>query len=174
MTSAEARLTELGIALPAVHPAMASYVATKRVGELVFVSGHGPFRIDENSRIPGKQTREISMPEDASSLITGKVDGDISLDEAREAARCVGLFLLSALRAEAGSLDGVRSIAKVFGMVNSSPGFTSAPNVIDACSELLVEVFGDEIGRHARSAVGVAELPYNIAVEIELVAAVAV
>jgi enamine deaminase RidA (YjgF/YER057c/UK114 family) len=172
MSSAEARLEDRGIVLPSLHPSMASYVASKRVGDLVFVSGHGPFRVDDRGRIPGKLTSEISMPDDASALITGKVDGDISMDEAQEAARCVGLFLLAALRAEVGSLDRVRSIAKVFGMVNCSPGFTNVPTVIDACSDLLVDVFGEEIGQHARSAVGVAELPFNIAVEIELVAAV--
>jgi enamine deaminase RidA (YjgF/YER057c/UK114 family) len=96
------------------------------------------------------------------------------VEEAREAARFTGLFLLSALRAEVGSLDRVRSVLKLFGMVNCAPGFTNTPAVIDGCSDLLVEVFGEEVGRHARSAVGMAELPMNISVEIEMVVAVEV
>ena len=88
------------------------------------------------------------------------------------AALLIGLFLLAALRAHAGSLDRVRSVVKVFGMVNCAPGFTNTPGVIDGCSDLLVEVFGEEVGSHARSAVGMAELPLNIPVEIEMIAAV--
>jgi enamine deaminase RidA (YjgF/YER057c/UK114 family) len=84
----------------------------------------------------------------------------------------VGLFLLSALRVEVGSLDLVCSVLKVFGMVNCAPGFTNTAGVIDGCSDLLVEVFGEQAGRHARSAVGMAELPLNIPVEIEMVVAV--
>jgi enamine deaminase RidA (YjgF/YER057c/UK114 family) len=106
-------------------------------------------------------------------MVTGKVDRDVSLEDANEAARYTGLLILAALRAELGSLDLVRSIVKLLGMVNCSPGFNNTPAVINGCSDLLVEVFGEEIGSHARSAVGMAELPFDIPVEIELIAAVA-
>jgi enamine deaminase RidA (YjgF/YER057c/UK114 family) len=102
----------------------------------------------------------------------GKVGSELSLEAGRDAARLIGLFLLAALRVQVGSLDRVRSVLKVFGMVNCAPGFTNTPAVIDGCSDLLVEVFGEDVGRHARSAVGMAELPLNIAVEIEMIAAV--
>jgi enamine deaminase RidA (YjgF/YER057c/UK114 family) len=151
---ADARLEELGITLPAPSPAFGSYVGWKRQGDLVYVSGHGPFTPDGPSA-------------------SGKVDRDVSVDEARDAARLTGLLILAALRAELGSLDRVTSIVKIFGMVNCSPGFNNTPAVINGCSDLLVEVFGEEIGSHARSAVGMAELPFDIPVEIELIAAVA-
>jgi len=101
--------------------------------------------------------------------VTGKVGTDLDLDDARRAARLVALNLLATLRRELGSLDAVRRVVKVLGMVNCSPGFNQMPAVIDGCSDLLVAVFGDEIGRHARSAVGMAELPFGIPVEIEMV-----
>lgn len=169
----EARLTELGIELPAPQPAVGNYLVAKRHGDLVFVSGQGPIRVDASGRIAGKTGRDITVEDALGAIVRGKVGSDVSVEEAREAARLAGLFLLSALRAEVGSLDAVRSILKVFGMVNCAPGFTNAPAVIDGCSDLLVDVFGEEIGRHARSAVGMAELPLDISVEIEMVAAVA-
>jgi enamine deaminase RidA (YjgF/YER057c/UK114 family) len=172
VTGPEARLKEIGIELPGPQPAVGNYLSAKRVDNLVFVSGHGPIKVDRSGHIAGKSSREISVPDDLGALITGKVGRDISLEEAREAARLTGLFLLSALRAEIGSLDRVQSVMKVFGMVNCAPGFTNTPAVIDGCSDLLVEVFGEEVGRHARSAVGMAELPMNISVEIEMVVAV--
>ena len=128
-----------------------SYVPAKRSGDLVFVSGQGPWS--------------------GAGLVKGKVGRDLSLEQAREAARLTGLNVLAVLRAELGSLDAVASIVKVFGMVNCAPGFNDTPSVINGCSDLLIDVFG-EAGRHARSAVGMAELPYDIAVEIELVAEV--
>lgn len=152
----EQRLTALGIELPPAAPVAGSYLAAKRDGDLVFVSGHGP--IQSTDAVP--------------LVVAGKVGADLTMDTARWAARLTGLFLLSALRAEIGSLDRVRSVLKVFGMVNCAPGFTFTPAVIDGCSELLVEVFGESVGRHARSAVGVAELPFNICVEIEMVVAI--
>ncbi len=91
--------------------------------------------------------------------------------DANEAARLAGVFLLATLRAELGSLNSVRSVIKVFATVNCAPGFTNAPAVIDGCSDLLVDVFGPQIGRHARSAV-IAELPMNISLEIEMIASV--
>jgi enamine deaminase RidA (YjgF/YER057c/UK114 family) len=143
------RLQELGIELPPVFPPAANYVGCVVTGDLVHVSGHGPVGPD--------------------GLVRGKVGSTLTLDQARDAARLTGLLLLATLRAELGSLDRVERIVKVFGMVNCAPGFDQIPPVIDGCSDLLVEVFGDR-GRHARSAVGMAELPFGIPVEIELVA----
>jgi enamine deaminase RidA (YjgF/YER057c/UK114 family) len=148
---AEERLESLGLELPPVMTPAGSYVPARIAGDLIFVSGQGPWS--------------------ASGLVKGKVGRDLSVDEARDAARLVGLNLLAVLRSELGSLDRVGSIVKLLGMVNCAPGFNDTPAVINGCSELLLEVFG-EAGRHARSAVGMAELPYDIAVEIELVAEV--
>jgi enamine deaminase RidA (YjgF/YER057c/UK114 family) len=150
--SAEQRLTELGIELPTPMPPGGSYVPAVRAGDLLFLSGAGPVRSDGKS-------------------VTGKVGTDVSLEEAREAARLTGLQLLAVLRAELGSLDRVERIVKLLGMVNCAPGFNDTPKVINGCSDLLDEVFGYP-GRHARSAVGVAELPFDIAVEVELIAEV--
>jgi enamine deaminase RidA (YjgF/YER057c/UK114 family) len=150
--SAERRLVELGIELPASAAPVANYVPAVRTGSLLFVSGHGPIRLD-------------------GTLIVGKVGADLDLDAAQTAARVVGLNLLATMRQELGSLDEVSRIVKVLGMVNATPGFTQIPAVIDGCSDLLVSVFGD-CGRHARSAVGMGELPFGISVEIELVAEV--
>jgi enamine deaminase RidA (YjgF/YER057c/UK114 family) len=149
--SAEARLRELGIELPEVMPPAGSYVPAVRTGDLVFVSGQGPMGVGEP--------------------ILGKVGGNLTLEQGVEAARIVGLNLLAVLRAELGSLDRVTRVVKLLGMVNCAPGFNQTPAVINGCSDLLVEVFGDA-GRHARSAVGMAELPFDIAVEAELVVAV--
>ena len=145
----EDRLHELGIELPEASPPAGRYVGAVRTGSLVFLSGAGPVRPD-------------------GSFVTGKVGRDVAVDEAREAARLTGLQLLAVLRAELGSLDRVARVVKTLGMVNCAPGFNRTPAVIDGCSELLIEVFG-EAGRGARSAVGMAELPSDISVEIELV-----
>ena len=102
-------------------------------------------------------------------MITGKVGTDLTLAEAYEAARMTALSLLATMYEDLGDLDRVRRIVKVFAMVNAAPGFNQMPAVIDGCSDLLVDVFGDR-GRHTRSAVGMAELPFDIAVEIELIA----
>lgn len=147
--SAEARLTELGIELPAPRAPAGMYVPAVRTGDLVFLSGAGPTRAD-------------------GTTVTGKVGTDVDLDGARAAARLVGLQLLAALRHELGSLDRVVRLVKVLGMVNCAPGFNRTPTVIDGCSELFIEVLG-EAGRGARSAVGMAELPFDISVEIEAV-----
>jgi enamine deaminase RidA (YjgF/YER057c/UK114 family) len=120
---------------------------------LLFVSGTGPVRAD-------------------GTVITGKVGAEVDLDGAVEAARVAGLQLLAALRQELGSLDHVRRVVKTLGMVNCAPGFNRTPQVIDGCSKLFVDVFG-EAGRGARSAVGMAELPFDIAVEIEMIVEVA-
>ena len=150
----DGRLRELGIDLPEAMSPAGSYVPAMRAGDLLFLSGQGPVRPD-------------------GSLLTGKVgDGGLDLDTAREAARLTGLQLLAAMRAELGDLGRVRQVVKLLGMVNCRPGFNRTPAVIDGCSDLLVEVFGDA-GRGARSAVGMAELPFDIAVEVEAVVLVA-
>jgi len=118
-------------------------------GGLVYAGGHGPITGDQ--------------------MIRGKVGGDLTLEQGRQAARMTALSILATLRAELGDLDRIERFVKVFGMVNVAPGFDQMPSVIDGCSDLLVEVFG-EAGRHTRSAVGLAELPFGIAVEIELIA----
>ena len=144
------RLREMGIELPMPMAPVGNYLPVVVAGDLVFVSGAGPVRAD-------------------GSLVTGKVgDGGLGLEAAREAARLCGLQILAVLRAELGNLDQVRRVVKLFGMVNCLPGFNRIPAVIDGCSELLVKVF-DDTGRGARSAVGMAELPFDIAVEIEAV-----
>lgn len=145
----EARLDELGIALPPLFPPAGSYLACVVDAGLVHVGGHGPIAGD--------------------TVVRGKVGSDLSLEQARQAARMTGLSILATLAAEFGDLDRIERMVKVFGMVNCAPGFTQTPAVIDGCSDLLIEVFGDA-GRHTRSAVGMAELPFNIAVEIELTA----
>ena len=151
--SAEKRLKELGIVLPEVPTPVANYVPFVRTGKLVFLSGQGPRR-----------------PE--GGFHTGKVGSEVSVDDAYKHARLTGIGLLAALRAAAGSLDKVKRIVKVLGMVNANPAFVDHPRVINGCSDLLVEVLGER-GRHARSAVGVSGLPGNISVEIELIAELA-
>lgn len=143
------RLQELGIVLPRVFPPAGNYVGCVVDGDTVYVGGHGPT--------------------DGATVVTGKVGADVSLEEAKRAARLTGLSILATLEAQLGDLDRIERIIKVFGMVNCAPGFNQTPAVIDGCSDLLVEVFG-EAGRHTRSAVGLAELPFDIAVEIELIA----
>lgn len=145
----EARLAALGIALPEPVAPAALYLPCVRTGDLLFLAGHGPIRAD-------------------GSVIRGKVGADLDVDAGREAARVTGLRLLTTIRAELGTLDRVVRVVKLLGMVNTAPGFNQTPAVIDGCSALLLEVFG-EAGRHARSAVGMAELPFDIAVEIEAV-----
>jgi enamine deaminase RidA (YjgF/YER057c/UK114 family) len=143
------RLRELGITLPSVFPPAGNYVGCVVDNGVVYVSGHGPI--------------------DGETIIRGKVGQDLSLEEGRQAARLTALSILATLQAELGDLDRIAQIVKVFGMVNVAPGFHQTPAVIDGCSDLLVEVFG-AAGRHTRSAVGLAELPFGIAVEIELIA----
>jgi enamine deaminase RidA (YjgF/YER057c/UK114 family) len=148
--SAEARLREKNIVLPVPTPPMANYVGAVRVGSLLFVSGHGPIR-------------------DGKATARGKLGKDLSVEQGYEVAREVGLNLLATVRATLGSLDKVKRVVKVLGMVNSAEGFGDQPKVINGFSDLMVEVFGEAIGKHARSAVGMAGLPVNIPVEIEMV-----
>jgi enamine deaminase RidA (YjgF/YER057c/UK114 family) len=151
--TASARLAELGLTLPAPSPPAGLYRSAVRTGDLLFLAGKGPVR-DDGSRV------------------TGKVGAELDLAAGREAARLCGLQILAVLAAEPGGLDAVRRVVKVLGMVNCAPGFNRTPEVIDGCSQLLIDVFG-EAGRGARSAVGMAELPFDIAVEIEAVVEVA-
>ena len=151
--SPEARLRELGIELPKVSAPVANYVPSARLGNIIFLAGAGPLNADG------------SRPQ-------GKVGRDVTLEQANQHARNVGLQLLAALREAAGSLDKVVRFGRVFGMVNAVPEFTDHPKVINGCSDLFVEVFGDR-GRHARCAVGMGSLPFNMTVEIEAVVEVA-
>lgn len=144
----EARLAAAGIILPEGYPSAGLYVKGVLAGDLLHIGGHGPV---------GPEGR-----------ISGKVGGTVDLDRARYAARLTGLQLLASARSELGTLDRVVRVVKVFGMVNSAPGFNRTPEVIDGCSELFHEVFG-EAGIHTRSAVGMAELPFDIPVEIECI-----
>ncbi|HUF54189.1 MAG TPA: RidA family protein [Dehalococcoidia bacterium] len=146
------RLAELGIELVGYKP-QAKYVGAVTAGDLVFVSGAGP-----------------AKPE--GGFVMGKVGADLDVAAAADAARLCIISSLSALNAEIGDLERVKRIVKLLGFVNSVPGFTQQPSVIDGASELLVSLFGEN-GWHARSAVGVAELPFNIAVEIEMVVQIA-
>jgi enamine deaminase RidA (YjgF/YER057c/UK114 family) len=148
--SAEKTLEEKGIQLPPVPGPAGNYVHAVRTGNLLYLSGKGPF--DPNG----------------GPAPTGKVGKDVSTDDAYQHARSVGLTLISVMKDELGSLDNVKQIVKVLGMVNAVPEFGEQPQVINGCSDLFVEVFGDA-GRHARSAVGMGSLPNGITVEIEVI-----
>jgi len=147
---AEARLPEMGSNLTSPPAPVANYVRAVRSGNLVFLAGHGPLKAD-------------------GAYVTGKVGRDLSVEEGYEAARLTCLALLASLRAEIGNLNKVSRIVKVNGMVNATAEFTEQPNVINGCSDFLVEVFGAQIGKHARAAVGMSSLPIGIAVEIDAV-----
>jgi enamine deaminase RidA (YjgF/YER057c/UK114 family) len=148
--SAEKRLKELRIDLGPVSAPVANYVNAVRTGNLLFLAGKGPR--------PGPDSKRPS----------GKVGRDYTVEQAYEHARGVGMDLLAVMRAELGSLDKVRRVVKVLGMVNAGPEFQDHPKVINGCSDLFVQVFGDK-GRHARSAVGMGSLPLQIPVEIEVI-----
>lgn len=145
----EEKLAELGIELPTPVLPVAAYVPAVRTGNLVFISGQGPFK-------------------DGQMVASGKVDTDVSVELATEAARVTCINGLAALKAEIGELSKVTRVVKLLVMVNSASGFGNQPAVGNGASELLQEVFADA-GRHARSAVGVAELPFGMAVEIEFI-----
>jgi enamine deaminase RidA (YjgF/YER057c/UK114 family) len=150
--SAEARLKELGIVLPSVPKPVANYVPFRLVGGFLYLSGQGPKDANGNTLI-------------------GKVPTEVSVEDAYKHARLVGLGLLAVARDALGSLDRVEAVVKLLGMVNGVPEFGEHPKVINGCSDLLVEVFGDR-GRHARSAVGMGSLPNRMSVEIEAIFAV--
>lgn len=146
--SAEAQLTALKIALPPAPPKGGVYKPVVIAGGLVYLSGHGPYLND-------------------GGMIRGKVGEDLDLAEANAAARQTGLAMLATLQKELGSLDRIKRVIKLLGMVNATPEFTDHPKVINGCSELFAQVWGDDHGIGARSAVGMGSLPGNIAVEIE-------
>jgi enamine deaminase RidA (YjgF/YER057c/UK114 family) len=146
----EGRLAALQIELPPAPKPVAVYKPLVIAGQLAYVSGHGPVKADK-------------------SLITGRVGADLDLEAGKAAARQAGLCILATLRAELGSLNRVRRVIKIFGMVNCAPDFQQHPAVINGCSELFADVFGPDAGIGSRSAVGVGSLPANIAVEIEAV-----
>jgi len=146
----EFSLAELHLELPPAPQPVAVYKPLVIVDRLVYVSGHGPLRKDR-------------------TLITGVVGRELTLDQGKAAARQVGLAILATLRDRLGTLDRVKRVVKVLGMVNSAPDFYEHPKVINGCSELFAEIWGPEDGVGARSAVGMGPLPGNIAVEIEAI-----
>lgn len=148
--SAEANLLQLNVALPPAPTPVAVYKPLVIAGNKAYVSGHGPVQAD-------------------GSLIVGRVGADLTLEEGHAAARQVGLAILATLRKHLGSLDAVKRVIKVLGMVNSAPDFYDHPKVINGCSELFAEIWGKDNGVGARSAVGMGPLPGNIAVEIEVI-----
>jgi enamine deaminase RidA (YjgF/YER057c/UK114 family) len=150
--SAESRLKELGIVLPSLGTPVANYLPYRLAGNILYLAGQGP-------------------RDDSGKQLTGKLGKDVSVEEGYRRARLVGLGLLAAMRDALGSLDRVDYIVKLLGMVNAVPDFNDSPKVINGCSDLFVEVFGDA-GRHARSAVGNVMLPNQISVEIEGIVAV--
>jgi enamine deaminase RidA (YjgF/YER057c/UK114 family) len=149
---AEARLKELGLVLPAMVKPVANYVPYRIAGNVLYLSGQGPRDANGNN-------------------LSGKLGAEISIEEGYRRARLVGLGLLSAMRDALGSLDRVDYIVKLLGMVNATPDFNDPPKVINGCSDLFVDVFG-EAGRHARSAIGHVTLPSQISVEIEAIVAI--
>ena len=148
--SAESRVAELKLELPAAAKPMGVYKPVVIVGNLVYTSGHGPLKLDK-------------------TLITGRVGADLDLEAGKAAARQTGLGILSSLKAALGSLDRVQRIVKTLGLVNCMPEFTQQPAVINGFSELMADVFGPDAGVGARSAVGTAALPGNMAVEVEAI-----
>jgi enamine deaminase RidA (YjgF/YER057c/UK114 family) len=150
----EARLAELGLVLPRAMQTPAGtrlpFSSVRVRGNRAFIAGHGPLNPDGSLAGP-----------------FGKVPTDVSPEQAYQSARLVGLAILASLQRELGDLDRIAAWLRVFGMVNSAPDFAAQPGVINGCSDLLLEVFGPDVGQHTRSAVGLAALPFNIPVEIE-------
>jgi enamine deaminase RidA (YjgF/YER057c/UK114 family) len=145
----EKKLKELGISLPAPPKPVANYVPAVRAGNLLFVSGHGPYN-------------------DGKSILSGKLGKELTVEEGYKTARNVALNCLASVKATLGDLNKVKRVVKLLGMVNCTEDFKDQPKVINGASDLLVEVFGDA-GRHARSAVGMQSLPNGIPVEIEMI-----
>ena len=152
MSKVEAKLKELGHEVPDPGQPAFNYVGAVRTGNLVFVAGHGPRK-------------------DGEYIYLGKVGADMDVDSARKAAELVILNCLGSLKQAVGDLDRVTRIVKLLGMVNCTPDYTEMSQVINAASELLIAAFGER-GQHARSAVGMASLPINLSVEIEMIAEV--
>jgi enamine deaminase RidA (YjgF/YER057c/UK114 family) len=155
----EARLAELGLSLPAPTQAPAGvrlpFAPVRIHGDRAYISGHGPQNPDGSLAGP-----------------FGKVGQDVTLEQARAAARLTGLSILGSMQRALGDLDRVSAWLRVFGMVNAIPGFGREPEVINGFSDLIIEVFGPEVGAHARSAVGMGDLPFGLPVEIEAIVAV--
>ena len=147
---AEARLTELKLTLPPAPKPVATYLTAVRQGNLLYVSGHGPLKPD------GK-------------LIQGRIGVDMTPEQGKEAARAVGLAILSTVRSTLGTLDKVKRLVKTLGMVNCTTDFKDQPAVINGFSELMADIFGEDAGVGARSAVGMGSLPSNIPVEVECI-----
>jgi enamine deaminase RidA (YjgF/YER057c/UK114 family) len=147
----ETRLQELHLTLPPPPKPMAKYKPALLVGNMLYVSGHGPAKLD------------------AKSPVAGRLGADLTVDQGKEAARLVGLNILSTVRNTLGTLDKVKRLVKTLGMVNSTPEFKDHPTVINGFSELMADIFGEDAGVGARSAVGMAALPMNIPVEIECI-----
>ena len=146
--SAESRITELGLELPPAPKAMGVYKPIVVVGNIAYLSGHGPLKTD-------------------GTLMTGRVGNQVDQQAGYDAARQTGLAMLATMQAGLGSLDRVKRVLKLLGMVNCTPDFENHPAVINGCSELFAQVFGEDEGVGARSAVGMGSLPGNISVEIE-------
>jgi enamine deaminase RidA (YjgF/YER057c/UK114 family) len=147
----EARLQELKLTLPAAPKPMAKYKPAVLAGNMLYVSGHGPAKLD------------------AASPVAGRVGADLTLEQGKEAARLVGLNILSTVKNALGSLDKVKRLVKTLGMVSCTADFRDQPLVINGFSELMAQVFGDDAGVGARSAVGMGSLPANIPVEVECI-----
>lgn len=148
MSTPEDALERLGITLPEPLPAVANYVPTVRTGNLLFVSG------------------QVSAGKDG--LVTGRLGADMDLEAGQAAARLCGINILAQCKAALGDLSQIKRVVKLGGFVNVTPDFTNIPQVVNGCSDLMVEVFGDA-GRHARFAVGAPSLPLGVAVEVDAV-----
>ena len=153
MDSPEEKIKQLGLTLLKSSSPVANYVPSVRTGDLLFLSGSGPAQAD-------------------GVKLKGKLGRDLSVEEGYKVARLVGLNLIARLKEDLGELNKVKRVVKLLGMVNATPEFNEHPAVVNGCSDLLVDVFGDR-GRHARSAVGMSSLPFDIPVEIEMVVEVA-
>lgn len=153
----EARLHELGLEIPVIQPPEGGRIRmrwARRTGNLLYLSGNGPLR-------------------EGKPAFQGKVGLEVTLEEAYEAARLTALNLLGVIQLELGGFERVAGFVKTLGFVNSAPGFVQQPLVLNGFADLIVDVFGEDRGLHARSAVGVAELPWNIPVEIETIVEIA-
>jgi enamine deaminase RidA (YjgF/YER057c/UK114 family) len=150
MSSPETRVKELGITLPTPAKPVAKYKPTVLIGNVLYVSGHGPAKGDP-------------------ALMAGKVGAKLTLEQGKECAKLVGINILATVKASLGSLDRVKRLVKTLGMVNAAPDFLEHPQVINGFSELMAQVFGDDAGVGARSAVGMGSLPGDIPVEIECI-----
>ena len=155
MASPETRLKELGITLPTPPTPVAKYKPAVQVGNMLYVSGHGPAKLGDQNPL------------------LGKLGAKLTLEQGKESARLVGINILATVRATLGSLDKVKRLVKTLGMVNAVPDYVDHPQVINGFSELMAQVFGDDAGVGARSAVGMGSLPAEIPVEIECIFEVA-